>query len=113
MASKPSLVVPYSNMKLAICEVLAKEGYLKSVKVEEKEGRKMLTIELLYKNKEASLVNIRQLSKPGIRIYSGAREIPRPLGGAGIAIISTPRGIMSDRQAKKENVGGEIICQVW
>jgi len=113
MASKQSLTVPFSNMKLAICEVLVREEFLKSVKTEERDGRKVLDIELLYKNKEASLVNIRQISKPGIRIYSGSKDIRRPLGGAGIAIVSTPKGVMSNKQARQENVGGEVICQVW
>ena len=109
--------MPYSKIKANIAEVLKSEGYIASWHVEESpDGKvgKTLVIELKYgPNRERSLAGIRRVSKPGLRVYAKAREMPRVLGGLGIAIISTSQGLLTDRQARKRNVGGEVLAWVW
>jgi small subunit ribosomal protein S8 len=109
--------MPYSKIKASIAEVLKNEGYVASWSVEEpKDGSvgKTLVVELKYgPNRERSLAGIRRVSKPGLRVYAKAKEMPRVLGGLGIAIISTSQGLLTDRQARKRNVGGEVLAWVW
>ncbi|MBX6749049.1 MAG: 30S ribosomal protein S8 [Micromonosporaceae bacterium] len=109
--------MPYSKIKASIAEVLKTEGYVASWSVEEpKEGSvgKTLVVELKYgPHRERSLAGIRRVSKPGLRVYAKAKEMPRVLGGLGIAIISTSQGLLTDRQARKRNVGGEVLAWVW
>lgn len=109
--------MPYSKIKASIAEVLKNEGYIASWSVEEpKDGSvgKTLVVELKYgPNRERSLAGIRRVSKPGLRVYAKAKEMPRVLGGLGIAIISTSQGLLTDRQARKRNVGGEVLAWVW
>jgi small subunit ribosomal protein S8 len=109
--------MPYSKIKANIAEVLKAEGYVSSWLVEEPEEDvvgKTLVVELKYgPNRERSLAGIRRVSKPGLRVYSKAQEMPRVLGGLGIAIISTSHGLLTDRQARKRNVGGEVLAWVW
>jgi small subunit ribosomal protein S8 len=109
--------MPYSKIKANIAEVLKAEGYVFAWAVEEPPegitGRK-LVIDLKYgPNRERSLAGIRRVSKPGLRVYAKAQEMPRVLGGLGIAIISTSQGLLTDRQARKRNVGGEVLAWVW
>jgi small subunit ribosomal protein S8 len=109
--------MPYSKIKANIAEVLKAEGYVFSWAVEEPAegvtGRK-LVVDLKYgPNRERSLAGIRRVSKPGLRVYAKAQEMPRVLGGLGIAIISTSQGLLTDRQARKRNVGGEVLAWVW
>jgi small subunit ribosomal protein S8 len=109
--------MPYSKIKANIAEVLKAEGYVFSWAVEDPmegvTGRK-LVIDLKYgPNRERSLAGIRRVSKPGLRVYAKAQEMPRVLGGLGIAIISTSQGLLTDRQARKRNVGGEVLAWVW
>ena len=111
------VTMPYSKIKASIAEVLKAEGYVFAWAVEEPldgaTGRK-LVIELKYgPNRERSLAGIRRVSKPGLRVYAKAQEMPRVLGGLGIAIISTSQGLLTDRQARKRNVGGEVLAWVW
>jgi small subunit ribosomal protein S8 len=111
------VVMPYSKIKANIAEVLKAEGYVFSWTVEEPAhdvvGRN-LVVELKYgPNRERSLAGIRRVSKPGLRVYAKAQEMPRVLGGLGIAIISTSQGLLTDRQARKRNVGGEVLAWVW
>jgi small subunit ribosomal protein S8 len=113
MARHGELQVPFSKMKESICNVLVQEGYVSSVKVADVDSRKSLLIKLKYQKNEAAISNIKQISKPGVRIYSKYAHIPRVWGGLGISILSTPRGIMSDKEAKKQKLGGELICQIW
>ncbi len=113
MASHPTVELPFSKAKLAIGEVMVKEGYLKSVSMAQRKDHKNLLLELIYKDNGPVVTNIRQVSKPGIRVYSKASKIPRVLGGLGVSIISTPKGVMSSKEARKQNLGGEIICQIW
>lgn len=111
------VTMPYSKIKANIAEVLKAEGYISSWSVEEPaEGvvGKTLTVDLKYgPNRERSLAGIRRVSKPGLRVYVKAPELPRVLGGLGVAIVSTSQGLLTDRQARKRNVGGEVLAWVW
>jgi small subunit ribosomal protein S8 len=111
------VVMPYSKIKANIAEVLKTEGYVASWVVEEPAEDavgKTLVVELKYgTHRERSLAGIRRVSKPGLRVYAKAQEMPRVLGGLGIAIISTSHGLLTDRQARKRNVGGEVLAWVW
>jgi small subunit ribosomal protein S8 len=111
------VTMPYSKIKANIAEVLKGEGYISSWSVEEpEEGAvgKRLIIELKYgTSRERSLAGIRRVSKPGLRVYAKSPELPRVLGGLGVAIISTSQGLLTDRQARKRGVGGEVLAYVW
>lgn len=111
-AKLPSACMPHSKQKEAVAQVLLAEGYLKSVAVEG-DVKKVLKLTLKYQGKQSVVTNLLQISRPGLRRYVGANSIPRVLGGLGIAIISTPKGILSDSQAKTQNQGGELLCYVW
>lgn len=104
-----------SKLKTAILELLVKEGYIKSYDIRPTENNKSETVvKLKYKNQTTSSINgFKQISKPGLRIYSTHLNLPKVLNGLGIAIITTSKGVMSDKQARKENVGGEVIAYVW
>jgi small subunit ribosomal protein S8 len=111
------VTMPYSKIKANIAEVLKSEGYVSAWSVEQPQptavGR-TLVVELKYgPNRERSLAGIRRVSKPGLRVYAKAQEMPRVLGGLGIAIISTSTGLLTDKQARKRNVGGEVLAWVW
>jgi small subunit ribosomal protein S8 len=106
--------VPVSKLKLEIARILKEEGYVSNFKVTEEEGHKVLRIYLKYgNNNEAVISNLSRVSSPGCRVYVRRTEIPRVLGGLGINILTTPRGVMTGRQARREGVGGEILCEVW
>jgi small subunit ribosomal protein S8 len=109
--------MPYSKIKANIAEVLKAEGYISSWMVEEpEEGAvgKRLIVELKYgTSRERSLAGIKRVSKPGLRVYAKSDELPRVLGGLGVAIISTSQGLLTDRQARKRSVGGEVLAFVW
>lgn len=113
MARQEQLLVPFSNVKKNIAEILQKEGYLESVVVTAANPFVQLDIKLRYVGKTPALTDVKRLSKPGRRLYAPAKDIPRALGGYGITIISTSKGIMTDKEARKQNIGGELICQVW
>ena len=108
--------MPYSRIKANVAEVLKAEGYITGWFVEEPEGAvgKNLVVDLKFgPNRERSLAGIRRVSKPGLRVYAKAPELPRVLGGLGVAIISTSQGLLTDRQARKRGVGGELLAFVW
>ena len=106
--------LPYSKLKANIAEILKAEGYIAAIKVSDAEVGKNLNIELKYgPNRERSISGIKRVSKPGLRVYAKSTEIPRVLGGLGIAILSTSSGLLTDRQATKKGVGGEVIAYVW
>ncbi len=106
--------IPVSKLKLRIAEVLRDEGYIKEFSVSGEAPRRMLRVELKYFGKsEPVLSGIRRISRPGLRVYTPAAKVPRVYGGLGVAIMSTPRGVMSGRRARKLNVGGEVLAQVW
>ncbi len=109
-----SVDVPASNMKKAITQILLDEGYIKDFQVIEDGKQGVIRITLKYSpNKEKVISGIKRVSKPGLRIYAGAAELPRVLKGLGIAIISTSKGIMTDKEARKQNIGGEVLAFVW
>ncbi|HMK28496.1 MAG TPA: 30S ribosomal protein S8 [Terriglobales bacterium] len=106
--------VPASRLKLDIARILKEEGYISNFKATEENGHKVLRVYLKYTPaNEAAITNLSRVSKPGCRVYVGRTEIPRVLGGLGINILTTPKGVMTGREAKKQGVGGEILCEVW
>jgi small subunit ribosomal protein S8 len=114
-AKHDAVNVPASNLKKAIAQILLDEGYIKSFQVEDDEMQGMIKIALKYNNpgKEKVLTGLRRVSKPGLRVYAGANELPRVLHGLGIAIVSTSKGIMTDKAARAANVGGEVLAFIW
>jgi small subunit ribosomal protein S8 len=109
-----TISLPYSKLKAGIAEILKKEGYVGAVKVEDAEVGKTLIVDLKYgPNRERTIVGIKRVSKPGLRVYAKSTELPRVLGGLGIAILSTSSGLLTDRQAAKKGVGGEVLAYVW
>jgi len=107
--------MPASRMKLAIAQVLKKEGYIKDVEVKDDEGvQDKIRVHLAYTPaREPVITGLDRISKPGLRVYTARREIPRVYGGLGIAIVSTPNGVMTGKEARRQNVGGEVLCYVW
>lgn len=114
VAKHETVDVPASNMKLAIAEILLNEGYIKSYTVNEEGVEKMMNIVLKYgPNKQRVITGLKRVSKPGLRVYARKDKLPRVLNGLGIAIISTSKGIMTDREARKQGVGGEVLAYIW
>ena len=111
-ALRPVVEMPHSRMKESLAHILKREGYVADVAVDGK-TIKQLKIKLKYQGKKTVIEGLRRVSKPGLRHYVGATEIPRVRGGLGIAVISTPEGMMTGTQARKKNLGGEVICHVW
>jgi small subunit ribosomal protein S8 len=108
------LDVPASKLKAEIARILKEEGYIANYKATEEEGRQVLRVYLKYgANNEAAIRDLQRISRPGCRVYVGRGEIRRVQGGLGINILTTPRGVMTGRQARREGVGGEILCEVW
>ncbi len=111
---KETVEIPNSNMKKAIADILLAEGYIKDVKLVSDEFNGKLVVTLKYTAEGKSVIGgLKRVSKPGLRTYSGAQTMPKVLGGYGIAIVSTNKGIMTDKQAKAANVGGEVLCYVY
>lgn len=111
-ALRPVVAVPHSRMKESIAHILKKEGYVADVAVDGK-TLKTINIRLKYQGKKTVIEGLRRISRPGLRHYVGATEIPRVLGGLGVAVISTSEGLMTGTQARKKNLGGEVVCYVW
>ncbi len=113
-AHHESLSLPYSKLKGTIAEILKSEGYIADFKVEDAKVGKNLTVFLKYgQNRESSIAGIKRVSKPGLRVYAKSTELPKVLGGLGIAILSTSSGLLTDRQAAKKGVGGEVLAYIW
>ena len=113
-AYKDTVEVPGSKLKERVAAILAQEGYVSDVTVRDESGRKLIDLSLKYgPNRERTISGIKRISKPGKRVYVGRDEVPRVLGGLGIAILSTSRGVLTDRQARKQGVGGEVLAYVW
>lgn len=108
----PAIELPHSKMKESIAAILKKEGYIVDFSVEGKTLKK-LKLTLKYQGKKSVIEGLKRVSTPGLRRYVGATEIPRVLGGLGTAIVSTSKGLMSGTQARKSNLGGELVCYVW
>ena len=111
-AEKVSLTMPGSKIKSAIAKVLKEEGYIEGFKASVEEGKPSLTIDLKYYEGSPVIEEIHRVSKPGLRVYTNAEELPKVNGGLGVAIISTSKGIMTDRAARAAGVGGEVLCNV-
>ena len=109
-----AVVMPHSKIKAGIAEILKQEGYIADWRVEDAEVGKTLTLDLKFgPSRERSIAGVRRVSKPGLRVYAKSTSLPRVLGGLGVAIISTSSGLLTDRQAAKKGVGGEVLAYVW
>ena len=113
MRSLNKIQIPYSNFRQKILEVLKKEGYIINFNIESSEKIKTISVDLKYYEGQPVIKEIKRVSKPGRRVYSSADSIPRVLNGLGVAILSTSKGVMSDAEAVKNNIGGEIICRIF
>ena len=113
-AHKDAVSMPFSNLKSHIAEILEAEGYIAGWTVEDAEVGQTLTINLKYgPNRERSIAGVRRVSKPGLRVYAKSTNLPKVLGGLGVAIISTSSGLLTDRQAANKGVGGEVLAYIW
>ena len=113
-ANKETVEVPSSNMKKAIADILLKEGYVSNVELKEDGYNGKLVITLKYVGKKKPVINsLKRVSRPGLRVYSDVETMPKVMDGLGIAILSTNKGILTDKQAKAANVGGEVLCYIW
>lgn len=116
VAMHDSVVMPGSKLKGALADILKQEGYIEGFAIKEIDGKpgKSLEIQLKYSPERKRVISgIQRVSKPGLRVYSRAEAVPRVLGGLGVAVLSTSKGLMTDREARKQKMGGEIICYVW
>lgn len=113
-ANKETVEVPSSNMKKAIAEILLKEGYINNVEYADDGYNGKLVLTLKYVGKKKNVINgLKRVSRPGLRVYSDVETMPKVMDGLGIAVLSTNKGIMTDKQAKASNVGGEVLCYIW
>ena len=112
-AKHETVDVPASNMKKAIADILVKEGYVKGYQIVEDGKQGIIRVALKYNGKEKVIKGLRRVSKPGLRIYASSEDMPKVMNGLGIAIVSTSKGIMTDKKARREKVGGEILAFVW
>jgi small subunit ribosomal protein S8 len=112
-ARHQKLDVPASKLKAEIARILKEEGYISNYKTQEEDGQLVLRVYLKYGGTEAAIRDLARISRPGCRVYIGHDEIKRVQGGLGISIMTTPKGVMTGRQARREGVGGELLCEVW
>ena len=113
MARHDSVSIPASKMKIAVARILKDEGFISDFTIVKGEPQRTIKITLKYIDKQPAFIGLERVSKPGLRIYSGKKEIPRVYGGLGIAVISTSKGLMTGQEAWKKNIGGEVLCYVW
>ena len=116
LVNKETVEIPYSKMKEKLAEILVREGFVEKIKIETLSGNKKLKAIkaiLKYENKKPALTHVKRISKPGIRIYAKKDRIPRVLSGLGTVILSTPKGLMIGKEARKRGLGGEMICEIW
>jgi small subunit ribosomal protein S8 len=109
----PAVQMPHSRIKEGVAKILKTEGYVADVAVEGEKSKKTIKIRLKYNGKKNVIEGLKRISKPGLRKYVGSTEIPRVLGGLGVSIVSTSEGLMTGTQAKKKNLGGELLCYIW
>lgn len=109
----PVVTMPHSRMKESIARILKDQGYVADVSIEGETARKTIKIKLKFDGKRCVIEGLKRISKPGLRRYAGAGDIPRVRGGLGITLISTSQGVMSGSEARKKNLGGEMLCQIW
>ena len=113
MSQKEVVSVPYSKLKEAVAKKLAELSFVEKVGVEDVEGKKKLTAKLNYKDNKPALTHLKRVSKPGLRVYSQRKNLKPVLGGLGYTLISTPQGILTNKEAVKKGAGGELVCEVW
>ena len=113
MARHDSVNIPASKVKIVIAKILKDEGFIADYSIIKGEPQRTIKITLKYIDKQPAFIGLERVSKPGLRIYTGKKEIPRVYGGLGIAVISTSKGLMTGQQAWKKNIGGEVLCYVW
>ena len=113
MAKHEAVSMPASNLKEELVKVLQKEGYIDGYTVEEKDGFKFINVTLKYLNGQSVITGLQRVSKPGLRVYSKAKNMPRVFDGMGIAVISTSKGLMTEKAARANKLGGEVLCYVW
>jgi small subunit ribosomal protein S8 len=113
MARHDSVVIPASKVKILVAKILKDEGFIVDYSIIKGDPQRMIKITLKYIDKQPAFIGLERVSKPGLRIYTGKKEIPRVYGGLGIAVISTSKGLMTGQQAWKKNIGGEVLCYVW
>jgi small subunit ribosomal protein S8 len=113
MARQGEVAMPSSKLKVAICRVLKEEGYILDYGAEADDRQGVLRVKLKYQGNRSVIEGIKRVSKPSRRVYVGHDEIPRVMSGLGIQILSTPKGVISDRQARQDKVGGELVCSIW
>ncbi len=114
IARHPKVDVPASNIKMELARILKDEGYIMNFKLVEEDAKKAIRIYLKYTPANLPVISrIERISRPGCRVYVGSKDIPRVLGGMGINILTTPKGVMTGSSARKEGVGGEVLCQIW
>jgi small subunit ribosomal protein S8 len=112
-ARKAEVIAPYSKIKAEIAQILKQEGYISDYEVDTTGKFPQIKVTMKMANRVSAITGLKRVSKPGLRKYVGSSEIPRVLGGMGISILSTPRGVLSGREAKKQNLGGELLATVW
>jgi small subunit ribosomal protein S8 len=112
-AGQSNLTVPYSKLKSDIAQILKKEGYIRDTELVTEGGHQAIKIQTKFVNKTSAISGLKRVSRPGLRRYVGAGEIPRVLGGMGIAVLSTPHGILTGHEARKQKVGGELLAYIW
>jgi len=110
---KETVVVPFSNLKYNICQILEKEGFIDKLDKVTRKGKRFIKIILKYVDKRPAISGLKRISKPGQRIYTSVKDIKCNRGKYGIVIISTPKGVMTNKEAKKRKLGGEVICEIW
>lgn len=113
-AGHESVLIPASKMKKSIAEILKNEGFISNYEIDSNNAQGTIRVDLKYgPNKEKTIIGIKKISKPGLRVYAKAERVPKVLGGLGIAILSTSHGVITDKEARNQGVGGEVICYVW
>ncbi len=112
-AKHESVEIPASNMKKAIADILANEGYIKGYQIIDDNKQGIIKVSLKYVGKQKAITGLKRVSKPGLRVYANCEDLPKVMNGLGIAIVSTSKGVMTDKRARKENVGGEVLAFIW
>lgn len=113
-ARHPKVDIPASNLKVELARILKEEGYINTYRVADEDGKRVIKLYLKYQADSSPVISrIERVSKPGRRVYAGSNEIPSIIGGMGINVLTTPKGVMTGKKARKEGVGGEILCNVW
>ena len=113
MAKHSQVAVPFSKIKESMVSILKNEGYITGYEIKEEGAIKNIVVSLKYIDGEAVIKGLKRISKPGRRVYASVENLPKVLGGLGIAIVSTPQGVITDKECRKHNVGGEVLCYVW